>query len=89
MTRTLMGFVLGLGAAGGLALAGLAVPVASGYLGAGALTPGGEAVSVTTPPMVRVKFVPSGDMRPRLPRQGKTMRSQLIAPDCDSPQGWV
>jgi hypothetical protein len=89
MTRTLMGLVVGLAAAGGLALAGLAVPVASGYLAARALTPGGEVISVTTPPMVRVKFVPSGDTRPRLTRQGKTMRSQLIDPDCGSPQGWV
>ena len=89
MTRTLIGFVVGLAAAGSLALAGLAVPVASGYLAAGALIPGGEVVSVTTPPMVRVKFISSGDTRLRLTRQGRAMRSQLIDPDCASPQGWV
>ena len=89
MTRTLMGLVAGLVVAGGLALAGLAVPVASAYLGVGALTPGGDVVSATSPPMVQIRYVPSGDTRMRLTRHGKIMRSLLIDPDCQSPHGWV
>ncbi len=87
MTRTLMGFVVGLVVAGGLALAGLAVPVASGYLGAGALLPGGEMVSLTSPPMVRVKYIRSHDTRPG--RHGKAMHSLPHDPECQKPQGWV
>jgi len=89
MTRTLTGFVVGLVITGGLAIAGLAVPVARDYLGGVVLTPGGADVTLTSAPMIRTSYAGPEDKATWLSPHGRLVRPLLVDPDCQPPQGWV
>ena len=86
MNRAVLGFSGGLCLVGGLALGGLAAPLASGYLSAGP-TAGGTIITPTTSPLVRVRYS-SADAHLHLMHKDQALElwverdADAWAPDC-------
>jgi len=86
MNRAVLGFSVGLCLVGGVALGGLAAPLASGYLLAGQ-TAGGTTITPTTSPLVRIRYS-SEDAHLHLMQAGRAVElwvehdADARAPDC-------
>jgi hypothetical protein len=82
MNRAILCFGAGLCLVGGLALCGLAAPLASGYLWPDEIA-GGSAITRTSSPLVEVRFTEAGGhLRPL---QGGRLFGLWVEPGPDAP----